>query len=90
MEGKHTGAIVLALDKLLVADLKDLEAQEWREVTPEIDPPSKRDVDLAKGCMDMHLHMQDPCPVCGGFRMLLGDWVCWGVCHLCASVEDFS
>ncbi len=39
--------------------------------------------DDSKYVYDMHQPMADPCPACGGFRMALGDWICWGTCYRC-------
>ena len=62
---------------LCEADLK-----EEPEDVPEILPPSMRDVDMGKPWR-MDQPMQDACPNCGGFRMQLGDYVCWGMCYIC-------
>ncbi len=53
-------------------------------------PVSILDMKRSGACFNMDLHMQDPCPKCGGFRMSVGDWVCWGFCYVCYSntIED--
>ena len=53
---------------------------------PPQTPVTIRDMELgaAKGeYYDMSLHMADPCPECGAFRMLVGDYACFGVCQSC-------
>lgn len=52
-------------------------------VQPPQLPVSIIDVDRNVECFAMHLPMQDPCPRCGGFRMQVGDYVCWGFCYAC-------
>lgn len=70
-----------------------LSAFEWKE-PPDIEPPqypvSIIDVERCPP-MKMDLPMQDPCPVCGAFRMRVGDWVCFGFCAICydESEEEF-
>lgn len=62
--------------------MKSLEDSQV-DIKPEILPPSIRDVDMGPP-YGMWQPMQDPCPLCGGWRMQLGDYVCWGVCSKCA------
>lgn len=50
---------------------------------PECKPVTIRDA-LMGPPYDMDSHMADPCPNCGGYRMALGDWVCWDMCFICA------
>jgi hypothetical protein len=53
------------------------------------DPPPQVPVSIIDiehrmaGVYDMDLHMSDPCPKCGAFSMLVGDYVCWGTCLHC-------
>lgn len=65
----------------------EIYLNDWIDVipppaTPDILPPSIRDVDMGPP-IDMSLPMQDPCPGCGAFRMQVGDYVCLGVCGIC-------
>lgn len=46
-------------------------------------PLSIRDVDMSPVPLSMMEPMADPCPSCGGFRLQVGDMVCWGVCYRC-------
>lgn len=55
---------------------------------PEITPVSMRDVDMMP-CMDLTIHMSDPCPGCGAFRMQVGDYVCVGFCSGCTDYPDY-
>lgn len=59
--------------------------KDTRNTTPPQLPVSIRDmeVDPSSHAFDMHLPMQDPCPHCGGFRMVVGDYACWGMCYAC-------
>lgn len=52
------------------------------EFIPELTPVSKIDVDRMPP-MNMHLPMSDCCPECGGHRLQVGDYVCWGMCYIC-------
>jgi len=56
---------------------------------PECKPVSIRDASMGPP-YDMELHMADPCPECGGFRMQLGDWACWGMCYVCADEKELA
>lgn len=60
------------------------EEEEGEQFVPDVLPVSMIDVDRSPS-MDMHLPMSDACPSCGGHRLLVGDYVCWGVCWICAS-----
>lgn len=62
--------------------LGDITEYEPPNELPEILPPSIRDVNMGS-CYEMFLHMQDPCPNCGAFNMLLGDYVCYNMCSPC-------
>lgn len=35
---------------------------------------------------DMYLVYSEPCPYCNG-EMLVGDYVCWGICFKCFDSE---
>jgi hypothetical protein len=63
------------------ADFKHIEL-------PEAEPPQLPvtilDIDRAKYCYSMDHFMADMCPNCGGNNMQLGDYVCWGMCYVCA------
>lgn len=62
---------------------KDIELEEIKNTAPPQLPVTIIDLDRATDCYDMNIPMADPCPACGGFRMLVGDWVCWGFCYGC-------
>lgn len=65
------------LDKLLCdADIP------YAPHTPDVLPPSIRDVALSPP-MEMAQPLQDPCPLCGAWRMEVGDYVCYGACSVC-------
>ena len=62
-------------------DLKDIEFDP--EVPYPVYPPSMRDVDMHPYPGSMDVPMSDPCPKCGAFRMLTGDYMCIGACMIC-------
>ncbi len=64
-------------------DFLDVEPKEWLSLEPPQMPVSALDVDRTNGCFEMMLPMADPCGKCGAFRMLVGDYVCWGFCTAC-------
>ena len=43
---------------------------------------SMRDIDVGKN-LSMNNLMSDACPLCGGFCMQSGDYICWGACYRC-------
>lgn len=57
------------------------------ETPPQL-PVTILDFERRKGLFNMMLPMADPCPACGAFNMLVGDWVCWGACNICAIGAD--
>jgi len=61
----------------------------YKSPEPECKPVSIRDASMGPP-YDMELHMADPCPECGGFRMQLGDWACWGMCYICADDKELA
>ena len=46
-------------------------------------PVTMKDMDACREPLPMDMHMADPCPVCGGFMMLVGDYASWGACYRC-------
>jgi len=57
---------------------------DYGRVIPDVLPVSMRDVYMSDP-LEMNLFMSDPCPNCGAFRMMVGDYVCWGICYICFS-----
>jgi hypothetical protein len=70
-------------------ELNSLKSEDFPELIPEQTPLTVRDLEMAKGCYDMRLPLADPCRLCGGFNLRVGDWVCWGACSNCANPEDY-
>lgn len=74
----------------------DLELDEHPNpptVEPEVTPPSGRDAAavLARGeTFDLLLPLADPCPVCGAFRMCVGDYVYLGCCTPCFEYQTYG
>lgn len=60
-----------------------LKSTDIREKGPlDIRSMSK---DAEKGITySMELTLADPCPICGGFNMAVGDYACYGACYRCA------
>jgi hypothetical protein len=70
-------------NNMSLLDITDLE--KWEDIPefiPDALPVSILDVERMPP-MNMNHHMSDPCPSCKGFRMLVGDYVCWGFCGAC-------
>ena len=72
-------------------DMTDLKKwEDTPEFIPDVFPVSMLDVERMPP-INMNQHMSDPCPTCKGFRMLVGDYVCWGFCGICfAGATDNS
>ena len=71
---------MLNIDDML-CNILHLDDTKYPE--PECKPVSIRDASMGPP-YEMFQHMADPCPECQGFRMLLGDWACYGMCSICA------
>jgi len=75
-------------DTIDFSSLLNLEAIEFDEeayLEPPQYPPTVLDCERSKDteCFDMHLPLADPCPECGAFRYMVGDWACYGKCGIC-------
>lgn len=68
--------------KNLLTEIPEWEDKGW---VPEITPVSNIDLERNDpvNSASMFLHMSDPCPNCGAFNMLVGDWACYGQCSPC-------
>lgn len=64
------------------------EEQMVKYDEPDILPVQQRELEITDKIVNMELPMADPCPNCGAFRMMVGDWVCYGHCGICLPIED--
>lgn len=69
--------------------LEAIQHVEPDEQPPQV-PVTIRDLEVTDRRCSMELSMADPCPECGGFNMLVGDWVCFGSCEHCFKSKAYT
>ena len=61
----------------------EIEQVSVKDIIPDILPVSIIDIERLPPAVNMNLHMSDPCPTCGAFNMMTGDFICYGQCGIC-------
>lgn len=71
-----------SLETYLLA-MEDESDKRPAHIEPPQRPVTILDMERSGCTPGMDDPMADPCPRCGGFRLRVGDWVCWRTCYPC-------